>query len=81
MVVVKKLMLESLLNFRFRKTTLNHKNLLIALGKLSTLPTTKKVDTSAPMDIGMAAMTHSESGDQRILDIALQSRLQRNWRS
>ena len=38
MVVVKKLMLESLLNIRFRETILNHEELLIALGKLSQQP-------------------------------------------
>ena len=35
MLAVKKLMLESLLNFRIRGTILSHEELLIALGKLS----------------------------------------------
>ena len=81
MIAIKKLMPGSLLNFRFRGTTLKYEELLIALepiiiDKVSTTPTTrqKKVDTSAPMEIGIAAKDDSESsrgGDQRIMDIAL----------
>ena len=53
MLAVKKLMPESFLNFRLRGTTLNYEELL---------PTTrqKNVDTSAPMEIGMAAKDGSK---------------------
>ena len=55
-------MLESLLNYRFRGTTLSFEELLIALeniiiDKVTThsAPKVKKNDTSAPREIGMAA--------------------------
>ena len=58
---------ESLLNYRFRGTTLPHEELLIALeniviDKVTTHSTSKvkKIDTSAPMEIGMAAGTEGE---------------------
>ena len=64
--------------------TLNYEELLISLeniilDKVSTAPTTrhKKIDTSAPMDIGMTAKFGSErssyQGDQRIMEIAKQT--------
>ena len=60
-------MLESLLNFRLRGTTLPHEKLLIALAniivdKVTTLSASKvkKIDTSAPMEIGMAAGTDGD---------------------
>ena len=63
---------------------MSHEELLIALEKIvidkvSTVPTTrhKKNDSSAPMQVGMAAKedrdTSREEGDQRIMDIALQA--------
>ena len=58
---VKKLMPESVLTYRFRGTTLPYEELLITLesiiiDKVTThSPKVKKIDTSAPMDIGMAA--------------------------
>ena len=84
MLAVEKLMPESLLNFRFRGTTVSYAEVLIALlnnviHKASTVPTGrhKKLDSSAPMDIGMAAKGDGENsreeGDQRIMDIALQA--------
>ena len=65
---VKKLMLEGLLRFRFRRTTLNHEQRLIALEnttveKASTAPTTRqnKFDTCAPIKIRMASKDYIES--------------------
>ena len=62
MLAVKKLMPESLLNCRFRGTTMSYSELLVALeniiiDKVATVPTArnKEIDTSAPMEIGMAA--------------------------
>ena len=58
MLAVKKLMPESLLNYRFRGTTMPYDELIIALeniiiDKVSTVPTARnrKHDTSAPMEI------------------------------
>ena len=58
---------ESLVNCRFRGTTLPHEELLIALENVIIDKVTrhsaskvKKIDTSAPMDIGMAAGTDGE---------------------
>ena len=84
MLAVKKLMPESLLNYRFRWTTMSHSELIVALeniivGKVAMVPTARgrKHDTSAPMDIGMAAKEDGENasqeGDQRIIDLALQA--------
>ena len=63
-LAVKRLMPESLLNCRFRGTTLAYEELLIALensimDKVTTLsvPKVQKIDTSKPMEIGMAAGT------------------------
>ena len=81
---VKKLMPESLLNHRFRGTAMSYDELIIALeniivDKVSTVPTarSRKHDTSAPMEIGMATKEDGESasqeGDQRIIDLALQA--------
>ena len=84
MLAVKKLMLESLLNYKFRGTTMSYSELLVALeniiiNTIATIPTVKsrKADTSAPMEIGMAAGDDGESAgeeeDQRIVDLALQA--------
>ena len=63
----KKMMLENLLNYRLRGTTLPREELLIALeiiiiDKVTTLSASKgkKIDTSAPMEIGMAAGTDGD---------------------
>ena len=84
MLTVKKLMPESLLNYRFRGTTMSYSELIVSLeniivDKVATVPTarSRKYDTSAPMEIGMAAKEDGENasqeGDQRITDFALQS--------
>ena len=59
-----KLMPESLLNYRFRGTTFPYEDLLMALDNIVTDKVTshsaskvKKIETKAPMDIGMAAGT------------------------
>ena len=82
-LAVKELMLESLLNFWFRGTTMSYCELLSALeniiDKVSTFPTAgnRKTDTSAPTETGMAAKDDGESArearDQRIVDFALQA--------
>ena len=66
-LAMKKLMPESLLHYRFRGTTLPYEELLTALKNISidkvtthAAPAVKKIDTSAPMDIGMAAGTDGE---------------------
>ena len=82
MLAVKKLMPESLLNYRFRGTTMSYSELIVALEKIiidkvAMVPTARgrKHDTSAPMEIGMAAKEDGENasqeGDQRIIDLAL----------
>ena len=69
---------------KFRGTTMSYSELIVALEnitveKVVTVPTArnKKHDTSAPMEIGMAAKEDGENasqeGDQRIMDIALQA--------
>ena len=84
MLAVKKLMPESLLNDRFRGTTMSYSEILIArenilVDKVATIPSSKsrRNDTSAPMEIGMAAKEDGESvsqeGNQRIMDLALQA--------
>ena len=84
MLADKKLMPESLLNNRFRGTTMSYSELLLALeniinDKVATVRTVRrrKNDTSAPMEIGMAAKEDGENasqeGDQRIVDLALQA--------
>ena len=84
MFAVRKLMPESLLNYRFRGTTVSYNELIIALeniivDKVVTVPTVrnKTHDTSAPMEIGMAAKEDGENAsqeeDQRIMDLALQA--------
>ena len=84
MFAVKKLMPEDLLNYRFRGTTMSYSELFIALkniivDKVSTVTSSKsrRNDTSAPMEIGMAAKEDGENvsqeGDQRIMDLALQA--------
>ena len=86
-LAVKKLMPESLLNYRFRGTAMPYGDLVIALeniiiDKVSTVATarSRKHDTSAPMEIGMATKEDGENasqeGDQRILAAC---RLQRDW--
>ena len=83
-LAVKKLMPESLLNYRFRGTAMSYDELIIALENIiidnvSTVPTTRsrKHDTSVPMEIGMATKEDGENasqeGDQRIRDLALQA--------
>ena len=84
MLAVKKLIPESLLNYRFRGTTMSYSELIIALENISvdmvsTVPSSKRRrnDTSAPMKIGMAAKGDGENvsqeGDQRIMNLALQA--------
>ena len=84
MLAVKKLMPESLLNYRFRGTTMSYSELIVALeniiiDKVAMVPIAKgkRHDTSAPMEIGMATKEDSENasqeGDQRIIDLALQA--------
>ena len=70
--------------FGIRGTTLLYRELLVALeniitDRVATVPTARnrKIDASAPTDIGMAA-THdgeclTEEGDQRSVDLALQA--------
>ena len=76
MLAVKKLMPETLLNHRFREATMSYSELIIALesiivDKVSTVPSSKsrRNDTSAPVEIGMAAKEDGEhvgqEGDQR----------------
>ena len=62
-LAVKKLLLESLLNYRFRDTMMSHSELLVALesifiDQVASVPTARnrKIDTSAPMDVGMAEL-------------------------
>ena len=63
MLAVKKLMPGSLLNYRFRGTTMSYSEIITALGninvdnKVSTVPSSKSTrnDTSARKEIGMAA--------------------------
>ena len=84
MFAVKKLMAESQLNYRFRGTTMSYNELIFALenitvDKVAAVPTarSRKHDTSAPTEIGMAAKEDEENasqeGDQRIVDFALQA--------
>ena len=84
MLAVKKLMPESLLNYRFRGTTMSYSEFIVALeniivDKVATVPTarSRKHDTSAPMEFGMATKEDGENasqeGDQRIVDLALQA--------
>ena len=84
MLAIKKLMPESLLDYKFRVTTMSHSELFVALeniiiDKVVTVPTarSRKNDTSAPMEIGMAAKEDgdnaSQEGDQRIGGLALQA--------
>ena len=84
LAVVKKLMPESLLNYRFRGTTMLYSEIITALeniivDKVSTVPSSKSSidDTSAPMETVMAAKEDGESvsreGDQRIMDLVLQA--------
>ena len=89
MLAVMKLMPESLLKYRFRGTTMSYNELIIALeniivDKVVTVPTVrnKKDDTSAPMEIGMAAKEDGENARRRRpKDHGPRSagRLQRNW--
>ena len=82
MLAVKKLMPESLLNFRFKGMTMSYSEFLVALeniiiDKVATLPTvrSRRAHTSAPMEIGMAAKDDGESvreeEDDIIVDLAL----------
>ena len=70
------MMLESVSNYRLRGTTMSCSDLLVALeniviGEVATALTSRirKIDTSAPMEIGMAAKgdgahLREEEGDQ-----------------
>ena len=84
MLAVKKLTPESLLNYKFRRTTMSYSELLVALeniiiDKVATVPTarSRSNDTRAPMEIGMAAKgdgeNASQEGDQRVVDFALKA--------
>ena len=76
MFPVKKLMPESLLNYRFRGTTMSYSKLPVPTARH------KKIDTSASMEIGMTAKddvgSAREEGDQRIVP-CIAGCLQRNW--
>ena len=82
-LAVKKLMRESLLNYRFRGTTMSYSELLIALeniiiDKVVTVPTARNrnVDTNAPIEIGMAMQDDGGSVReeyQRTVNLALQA--------
>ena len=83
MLTIKKMMPQSPSNCRFRGTTISYSELLVArenniIDKVATVPTARnrKIDTSAPMEIGMAAEGDGDSareeGDQRFVDLALQ---------
>ena len=72
-LAVKKLMPESLLNCRFRRTTLLYEELLTALeniimDKVTTLSAGKgkKTDTSAPLEVGMAAGINDDEALEEI---------------
>ena len=74
MLAVKKLLPGSLLNYRFRGTMMSYNELEnIIVDKVATVPTarSRKHDTSAPMEIGMAAKEDGENvlqeGDRRIV--------------
>ena len=82
MLEVKKLMPKILLTFRLRGATFEVRKACHCFRKIdmvSTVPTNrqKKVETSAPMEIGMAAKDDSEGsteeGHQRIMGLALQA--------
>ena len=83
MLAVRKLMPESLLNCRFRGTTLSCSELLVSLeniiiDKVATVSTVRirKVGTSAPMETGMATEDNRETireEDQRIVNLALRA--------
>ena len=84
MLAVTKLMPESLLNYRFRGTTMSYRDLFVTLeniiiDKVATVPTarSRKIDTGAAMEIGMTAKENGENasqeGAQRILGLALQA--------
>ena len=75
---IKKLMPESLLNYRFRVATMSYSEIIIALENIIVdTARNKKHDTSAPLEVGMAAKEDGENasqeGDQRIMDLALQA--------
>ena len=67
MLAVQTLMLASLFKFRFRGTTMSCNELLIALeniiiDEVATVPTARnmKIDTSAPMEVGMVVKDDGE---------------------
>ena len=81
------MMPDSLLNYQFRGTTLPHTELLIALENFIKVKVTthsaskvKKIDTSAPMEIGMAAGTDGEEafeeGHGKATELAVQASVQ-----
>ena len=83
MLAARKLMLESLLNLRFRGTTMSYSELLVSLeniiiDKAATVSTVRnrKVDTSASMEIAMAMRDDGGSvreEDLRTVNLALQA--------
>ena len=68
MLAVKKLMPESLLNYRFRGTTMSYSELFVALENIiiDKVATARsgKIDTSAAMEIGMTAKENGENANQ-----------------
>ena len=73
MLAVKKLMPESLLNYRFRGTTMSYSELIVALenliiDKVAVVPTARgrKHGTRAPKEIGMAAKEDGENASQEV---------------
>ena len=80
MLAVKKLMPESLLNHRFRVTTMSYSEIIIALenaivDKVSTVPSSKsrRGDTSAPMELGW-----QQKKMEKVLGSCVAGCLQRN---
>ena len=70
---VKRLMPETLLNHRFRGTTLPYEELLIELDNIvidevatHSVSKVKKIDTSAPMEIGMAEKGSKKGTEKRL---------------
>ena len=87
MLTVKKLMLESLLHFRFRGRTQTYEELLIALeniiiDRVSTVQTTKqrKDDTIAPMEIEMTMKDDSGCSRGELTSDSWTSRCKRSTR-
>ena len=73
MLVVKKLMRESLLNYRFRGMTMSYSELLVApeniiIDKVATVPTARngKTDTHAPMAASLCKLSTKELVKRRV---------------